>query len=85
MVTIEVLSDNGPTGLKMEQAVRQALLDLEDSEIDAALTQSADHVVWARYGLRNLPGLVIHDRLVCEGRIPKESEIVQWLGSVEVA
>ncbi len=85
MVTIEILSDHGPTSVKMEQAVRQALLDLEDSEIDAALTHSADPVVWARYGLRHPPGLVIHDHLVCEGRIPKESEIVGWLANVEVA
>lgn len=85
MVMIEVLGEPGPQAAALEQAVRAALLDLDDAEVDAALRHSADRSVWAHYALRNQPGLAIDGRLVCEGRIPKESEIILWLGDVEVA
>jgi thioredoxin family protein len=85
MVTIEVLGEPSPQYTALDRAVRAALLDLDDAEVDAALRHSADRSVWARYALRSQPGLVIDGQLVCEGRIPKESEIILWLGDVEVA
>ena len=31
------------------------------------------------YHLKAMPGLVINDRVVCEGRIPHAGEVIRWV------
>ena len=39
----------------------------------------------AAYGVLRLPALVINDRVMCAGRLPRREQIVSWIRQVQEA
>lgn len=77
MLTIKVLGSGCPNCKKVEANTRQALGHLQpDGGFE--LVKVTDPVGICEYVLKT-PGLVINERVVSEGRIPDESEIMSWL------
>lgn len=52
---------------------------------EASLQHVTDLGEFLKYGLLFTPGLVINERLVCAGRIPRKDEVVAWLKEVSEA
>ncbi len=79
MLTVKVLGPGCPNCQKVEANARQALAMLQP-EGGFELVKVTDPIAISNYILRT-PGLVINERVVCEGRIPKADEIVTWLAN----
>lgn len=47
--------------------------------IDASIRKITAHAEIESFGLNAMPGLVINDRVMCEGRIPREGEVIDWM------
>ncbi|MBN1284624.1 MAG: thioredoxin family protein [Anaerolineae bacterium] len=77
MLTIKVLGPGCPNCQKVEQHTRQAL-EMFQPEGGYKLVKVTDPVEISRYIMRT-PGLVIDEKVVCEGRIPKPEDIMTWL------
>jgi Thioredoxin domain len=45
----------------------------------ALITKATDMKAIMAYDLISIPGLVIHEKLVSNGRIPTQAEIRQWM------
>jgi len=77
MLTVKVLGPGCPNCQKVEANARQALATLQP-EGGFELVKVTDPIAISNYILHT-PGLVINERVVCEGRIPNADEIVTWL------
>jgi small redox-active disulfide protein 2 len=49
--------------------------------IDADVTKVEDLKVFSQYGVFMTPALVVDGQVKVAGKVPKESEILQWLSS----
>jgi small redox-active disulfide protein 2 len=77
MLTIKVLGSGCANCHKVEDNTRAALTMLQpDGEYE--IVKVTDPRGISAYVLRT-PGLVINEKLVCEGRVPKSDEIMTWL------
>lgn len=79
MLSVKVLGPGCPNCQKVEANARQAL-DMLQPEGGFELVKVTDPIAISNYILRT-PGLVVNERVVCEGRIPKADEIVTWLAN----
>ncbi len=79
MLTIKVLGPGCPNCQRVEAHTRQALAALQP-QAGYQLTKVSDPVEISQYILRT-PGLVVNERVVCEGRVPRTEEIISWLAS----
>jgi len=73
---IKILGSGCPNCKRLEQVVKKVL---EQHGIEATLEKITDYNEMMQYPILSTPGLVINERLVSAGRIPKENEIVSWL------
>lgn len=76
MLTIKILGSGCPNCEKLTDRTRQALDPLG---IDYELIKVTDYAEIFEFGVMQTPGLVINDRVVSCGRIPREGEIVTWV------
>jgi hypothetical protein len=83
MLVNKVLGPGCPNCHKVEEHTRQALgmLQPEGGYEIVKVTGPADI---SEYILRT-PGLVINEKVVCEGRVPRSEEIVSWLADALAA
>ena len=63
---------------KLEKATREALADLG---IEATVEKVEDYAAIAGYGVMSTPGLVVDEKVLVYGRVPKPAEIRQLLTS----
>jgi hypothetical protein len=77
MLTIKVLGPGSPNCHKVEEHARQALAMLNPLD-GYELVVVEDPVEISAYVLKT-PGLVVEERVVCEGRVPTAGEITTWL------
>lgn len=77
MLTIKILGPGCPNCHRLEEHARQALANLSPSP-DYEMVKVTDPLAISAYILRT-PGLVINERVVCEGRVPRTGEITSWL------
>jgi small redox-active disulfide protein 2 len=75
MLEIKVLGSGCPNCKRLEAETRAALDPLD---IPYTLTKITDYAEIAAYGILQTPGLVINERVVSAGKIPRRSEIVTW-------
>ena len=47
--------------------------------IEANIVKMTDFKEIAQLGILSTPALVINDKVMCVGRVPKQSEIEQWI------
>jgi small redox-active disulfide protein 2 len=72
IVIIKVLGSGCANCVNLEKATRQAVADLG---IDATIEKVTDYPTILGYGLMSTPGLVVDERVVLAGRVPKAAEI----------
>ena len=75
MLEIKVLGAGCPNCKRLEAETRAALDPLK---IDYHLTKVTDYADIASYGVMQTPALVINERVVSTGKIPRRGDIVAW-------
>lgn len=78
MLHIKVLGSGCANCKRLEREVRAAL---DETHLGYELEKITDYADIMSYGVMQTPGLVINERLVSVGRIPKREQIVEWVQS----
>ena len=76
MLNIKVLGPGCNNCHMVEEAARAAVAALG---VEAEFEKVTDRAEFARYGLLYTPGLVINEKLVAAGRIPRQNEVMIWV------
>lgn len=78
MLTIKVLGPGCANCKKVEQLAHQAV---EQLGIEAYVEKATNYDEITKYPILSTPGMVINDKIVCSGRVPRLSEVTTWLTS----
>lgn len=79
MISVKILG----TGCKKCQTLEQKVKDLiSQNNIDAAVEKVTDINEMMSYGIMMTPGLVVNEKLMSTGIIPKDEQILNWLKGV---
>lgn len=73
---IKILGPGCTNCRNLERATRQALVELG---LDATVEKVEDYPTIAGYGVMSTPGLVVDEKVLVSGRVPKPAEIRQLL------
>ena len=73
---IKILGPGCNNCKKLERATREALDQLG---LDATVEKVEDYAEIVGYGVMATPGLVIDEKVLVSGRVPKPAEIKQFL------
>ncbi len=73
---VKVLGPGCRNCSNLERATRQAIDDLG---LDATVEKVTDYPTIVGYGVMATPGLVVHEVLVCSGRVPTAAEVRKLL------
>lgn len=73
---IKILGPGCTNCNNLERATREAL---EQLHLDATVEKVQDYPSILGYGVMSTPGLVVDDKVVVSGRVPKPAEITQLL------
>ncbi len=76
---IKVLGKGCPKCKRLEEIVHEALTELG---VEAAVAHVTDINAIMAYPIMNTPGLVINEKLVMSGRLPRKEEVAQWIKEV---
>jgi small redox-active disulfide protein 2 len=79
MVAIKVLGSGCARCQKVEEVVREAVIELD---VEATIQKVKEDAEIAKYPILSTPGLVINEELKSAGRIPKKEEVIKWLQGV---
>jgi small redox-active disulfide protein 2 len=87
MIHIKVLGSGCPNCRRVEQRAVAALEALaeQDPALEATIQHVTDLAEITRYPILSTPALVINERVVCSGRIPRQEEVVAWLKEAQEA
>jgi small redox-active disulfide protein 2 len=78
MLTIKVLGPGCANCQKVEAAAKSAVAHMG---VEAEIIKVTDYGQIMAYNILSTPGLVINEKLVAAGRIPKEAEVMTWIGN----
>lgn len=80
MLNIKVLGPGCAKCYSLERAAAAALESLlkEKPDLDATLEHIDDILEIERYPVLFTPVLVVNEKVLCSGRIPKKDEILAW-------
>jgi small redox-active disulfide protein 2 len=79
MISVKILG----TGCKKCQTLEQKVKDLvSQNNIDAAVEKVTDINEMMSYGIMMTPGLVVNEKVMSTGIIPKDEQILNWLKGV---
>jgi small redox-active disulfide protein 2 len=73
---IKILGPGCTNCKNLERATREALDQLG---LDATVEKVEDYPTILGYGVMSTPGLVVDDKVLVSGRVPKRAEIAQLL------
>ena len=73
---IKILGPGCTNCQNLERATREALDQLG---IDATVEKVEDYAAIAGYGIMSTPGLVVDEKVLVSGRVPRPAEIKQLL------
>ncbi len=81
MLNIKVLGPGCPNCYRVEKRAVEALekLAAEHPDLEATIQHVEDFNEIMAYPIMTTPGLVINEEVVCAGRIPKATEILEWM------
>jgi small redox-active disulfide protein 2 len=75
---IKVLGAGCPNCKRLEKLAREAVADLG---VDATVTKVTEFDQIMAYDILSTPALVIDERVVASGRVPRKDEIAAWIGT----
>ena len=76
MISVKILG----TGCKKCQNLENKVRELVSSNnVDAVVEKVTDINEMMNYGIMMTPGLVINEKVVSAGVIPKDDQIIKWL------
>ncbi len=73
---IKILGTGCPNCISLEKRVR---LLVEKENIQATIIMVKDIMEIMKYGVMSTPALVVNEKVVAKGRVPKDSEILNWI------
>lgn len=73
---VKVIGTNCKNGMQLFKMASRAI---EDNKEDIKLEKSDDIKDIKKYGINNIPGLVIDDKLVSQGKVLTQKEISKLL------
>lgn len=73
---IKIIGTNCKNGMQLFKMASRAI---EDSKTEIKLEKSDDIKDIKKYGVNNIPGLVINDRLISQGKVLTQKEISKLL------
>jgi small redox-active disulfide protein 2 len=77
MLTVKILGSGCPNCRRLEAETRAAL-DAAQPGIAYEIVKVIDYIDIISYGVMSTPALVINEKVISAGRIPKAEQIVQW-------
>lgn len=77
MKNVKILGSGCANCKRLEQNIR-ALAAKHNLELE--IEKVTDYAEIMKYPIMSTPGLVIDNRLVSAGKIPKDQQLLQWLG-----
>lgn len=80
MVTIKILGAGCANCKRLEQEVKEAL---SGSVIEYEVVKVTDYADIMAYGIMSTPGLVMNEKVLSAGRIPKRQQIIEWATQAE--
>jgi small redox-active disulfide protein 2 len=69
---VKILGPGCTNCQNLERATREAIAELG---LDATVEKVTDYPTIAGYGVMSTPGLVVDEKVVVSGRVPKRAEI----------
>jgi small redox-active disulfide protein 2 len=79
MISVKILG----TGCKKCQTLEQKVKDLiSQNNVDAVIEKVTDINDMMSYGIMMTPGLVVNEKVMSTGIIPKDEQILNWLKGV---
>lgn len=76
MINIKILGSGCANCKRLEASARKVVADLAlEAEVEK-VTEMNEIMKWP---ILSTPGLVINNKVVSSGRIPSETEIIDWL------
>jgi small redox-active disulfide protein 2 len=78
MLTIKVLGPGCANCQKVEAAAKNAVASMG---VEAEVIKVTEYGDIMAYNILATPGLVINEKLVAAGRIPKEAEVMTWISN----
>lgn len=79
---VKILGPGCTNCKKLERVTRDALAELG---LEAEVEKVEDYAEISRYGVMSTPGLVVDDRVLVSGRVPRPAEIQQLLAEARDA
>ena len=76
MLNVKILGSGCANCKKLEAVAREAA---SAAKLEAEFIKVTDMQQIMAYDLLSTPGLVINGKLVCNGRIPTQAEVQQWM------
>ena len=76
MLNVKILGSGCANCKKLEAVAREAA---SAAKLQADFIKVTDMQQIMAYDLLSTPGLVINGKLVCNGRIPTQAEVQQWM------
>lgn len=77
---IKILGPGCRNCANLEKATRAALAELG---LDATVEKITDYPTIASYGIMSTPGLVVDERVLVSGRVPRQDEITALLAGAQ--
>ncbi len=84
MLVVKILGTGCPSCRHLEAETRLAL-DMMDTPIPYQLVKVTDFMEIIQYGVLSTPALVMNDKVLSAGRIPRREQIAQWAREAEQA
>jgi small redox-active disulfide protein 2 len=78
---IKILGSGCANCVNLERVTREAVADLG---IEAQIEKVTDYPAIIGYGVMSTPGLVVDEKVVLSGRVPKSAKIRELLESLTV-
>jgi len=76
MISVKILGTGCKKCQNLENKVRELV---STNNIDAVVEKVTDINEMMNYGIMMTPGLVINEKVVSAGIIPKDDQIIKWL------
>ena len=76
MLNIKILGSGCANCKRLEQITRQVV---ETMALEAEIVKVTDHLEMMKYPILSTPSLVINEKVVSSGRIPTQTEIMDWV------